>query len=130
MQPVNSPHLLSFPLAHSACLAHTHAYTQAADVQYLLYYSRISGEDTHGSLPVSSLVPTAFVLKHFLIWMRNFQIVHFYAFCFSDFKNLSDTLFLFPKSGFFLSSPTHPPLLSLPSIPLLPSLSLPVELCP
>ena len=62
--------------------------------------------------------PLRCALIHFLIWKKNFETVHFCTFCFSGFDT-SLTLFSdFPQSGFSLSFPTHPPLLSQPSIPL------------
>lgn len=62
--------------------------------------------------------PLCCALIHFLIWKKNFETVHFCTFCFSGFDT-SLTLFSdFPQSGFSLSFPTHPPLLSQPSIPL------------
>jgi len=81
-----------------------------------------------GSLPVRSRLPPAFTLRrHLLIW-KYLETLHICTFCFCGFRT-SPTLFSdFLSLVLFISPPTHPPLPT--SIPLLPSLSLPVELCP
>lgn len=100
MQPVNFPHLLSF--SHSLCLARTSIHTSCICIIFALLQqvSLWGHEMSFRSLPV-----TGSISIHFLIWKRNFETIHFCAFCFRGLKPFWH-YFLF-SSVWFLSFPSN-----------------------
>lgn len=123
MQPVNSPHLLSFSPALPVCLAHTHNTHKLQMHNICCIIARLPMRTCMGPF-LSALCfhrPLRHALAHFLIWKRNFATVHFCAFCFSGFKTsltlFSDFLSLlsfFSLQHILPCSPRHPFLSSPP----------------
>lgn len=111
MQPVNSPHLLSF--SHSLSGTHMHKHKlQMCNIYSVTASFLVRTWNEHEAHSGCALI-------HSLIWKRNFETIYFCAFCFSGLKPLwhcflISSVWSLPFLSNISSPPNHPFLSSPP----------------